>query len=344
MTTSIQDVREATDEEWDRIWKQCTYATYFHSREWSLIWNKHSNGKIVPSPHIIRFSDGKLALVPLSIKKGFLKTCLSSPAGTFGGWISTDNLEIEHTALLTNYLLRRNSAVHWRLNPYYPMYDAIKVLHCREDVTHSLDLRRGLNHIFKGWTKGHRSAAAKAKREGVTSRLANSEADWKEYYLMYEDSLLRWGANASSRYSWRLFDIIRNAKSHNIKLWLADFKGRSIAGALCFYASTHVVYWHGAALAEHFSLRPVHLLMCDIIKNATEAGYWWFDFNPSGGHEGVRKFKEGFGAQSLRCDLVHCNTVRTYLYAQITKNFIRAGKALRILNSWLKGIAPKLTR
>ena len=40
-----------------------------------------------------------------------------------------------------------------------------------------------------------------------------------------------------------------------VRLWLAELDGQIIAGALCFYAKQHVVYWHGAALTEHFRVR-----------------------------------------------------------------------------------------
>jgi lipid II:glycine glycyltransferase (peptidoglycan interpeptide bridge formation enzyme) len=42
----------------------------------------------------------------------------------------------------------------------------------------------------------------------------------------------------------------------------------------------------------------------EVIKNACEKGYTWFDFNPSGGLEGVKAFKERFGAQALKCPIV----------------------------------------
>jgi lipid II:glycine glycyltransferase (peptidoglycan interpeptide bridge formation enzyme) len=79
----------------------------------------------------------------------------------------------------------------------------------------------------------------------------------------------------------------------------------AIAGALCFYAQKHAVYWHGAALQSHFSLRPVNLLMSEIIRHACEEGHQWFDLNPSGGHPGVKKFKESLGAQALKAPVIN---------------------------------------
>ena len=77
-----------------------------------------------------------------------------------------------------------------------------------------------------------------------------------------------------------------------------------VAGAVCLYDRKHVCYWHGAALDKYFALRPVNLLLFEIIKQASEQGHDWFDFLPSGKHEGVRKFKENFGAAPLPCPVI----------------------------------------
>ena len=143
---------------------------------------------------------------------------------------------------------------------------------------------------------------------------ASTLDDWRAYYQTYEDSVQRWGEKASAKYAWEMFSQIFRLSSPHTKLWLAVYQNKVIAGALCFYAPRHVVYWHGAALEDYFRLRPANLLMSEAIRDACEKGYCWFDFNPSGGHEGVKAFKRSFGASSLPSPVIH-----------------REGKTLRIL-------------
>jgi lipid II:glycine glycyltransferase (peptidoglycan interpeptide bridge formation enzyme) len=108
-----------------------------------------------------------------------------------------------------------------------------------------------------------------------------------------------------SRYDWKLFQDMFARQSDHIHLWLTTTgDGRVAAGALVFYARTHSVYWHGAAQEDLFALRPMNLLFSEIIRDACEGGYRWFDFGPSAGIEGVRKFKESFGAKFLDCSYV----------------------------------------
>ena len=306
MKISIKSVRTAEAAEWDSIWLRCDYATYFHSREWAEIWNIYSEGNISPEPYLIVFSDGRKAVLPLSSSrsyKGLIRNYLSSPGGTFGGWISEDNLLEEHAVLLSEYLYNKGGTLFWRFNPYDELVGKITIPTTTQDETNAINLLGGFDAAYNSWTKGHKSATTKARREGVSVRLASSLEDWQNYYEVYEDSLKRWGDKASSRYEWKFFEEICRRNSPNVKLWLAIFQERVVAGALCFYAKRHVVYWHGAALEEHFHLRPVNLLMYEAILDACNHDYSWFDFNPSGGHEGVKAFKKSFGAIEIKTNV-----------------------------------------
>lgn len=324
MSLRVVDLRPATPEEWDHIWKRCDYATYFHSREWAEIWQKYTQGKMKPNAKFIVFSDGKSALLPFSTRwiiKGLAKQTISSPAGTYGGWLSLDNLSEIHSRLLHEYITTHYKNLIWRLNPYNSSETSLNindVKHVRNDETHALNLEFGFKSIYKGWSKGHASAARKARKAGVEIREAATLQEWEDYYKIYEDSLNRWGESVSSRYAWKLFQSMFDLSSSNIKLWLATFDGQVIAGALCFHAKKHVVYWHGAALSKYFNLRPVNLLMYEVIKKSCEHGYKWFDFNPSGEHEGVRAFKKSFGSEELACPVFN----REYRITKVINRFI----------------------
>lgn len=309
MKISIKSVSAATADEWDFIWRNCDYATYFHSREWAEIWNIYTNGKICPHPKLVVFSDGSKALIPLSFEKIMNqviinKVYLSSPGGTFGGWISQDELNIEHAFLLYHFIIENLSNLVWRVNPYDKNISSIKLTTTQEDETNVLNLGCGFEAIYKTWTKGHSSAVRKARKEGVSVKLATTLDEWNIYYQVYEESFKRWGNKASSKYEWTIFEEMFKRNSPNIKLWLAIYQDTIVAGALIFYAKQHTVYWHGAALSNYFYVRPVNLLIYEAIKNACESGYTWFDFNPSGKHEGVKAFKKSFGTESLACPVV----------------------------------------
>jgi hypothetical protein len=124
MGTFIRDVGLASNDEWDFHWKGCNVATYFHSREWAEVWERYTRGRMRPEPRIITFSDGTSALFPVSSYKsyrGLIKQYISSPGGTFGGWISIDDLSVAHGELLAEHLRDRFTNLSWRPNPYDPI-------------------------------------------------------------------------------------------------------------------------------------------------------------------------------------------------------------------------------
>ncbi len=307
LTLAISSVRAATAQEWDAIWQVCDYATYFHSREWAEAWKVYSQGGTRPHGRLVQFSDSKRVLLPLSamtVYRGLACQYVSSPAGTYGGWISADELSVDHARLLTDYLTRSLGNLVWRVNPYDPLHADLPRGVAVPDETQALDLLQGFEHIRRQWTKGHASAARKASRLGVVITPARTTEDWRVYYRLYEATLRRWKTGRSSQYAWPLFDALSATHSPYVRLWLATRNQQVLAGALCFYAKRHVVYWHGAALAEHFHLRPVHLLMANAIEDACARGYAWFDFNPSGGHAGVRAFKASFAPEARDCPVL----------------------------------------
>jgi len=302
MSVAIASVRPASGAEWDSIWSACDYATFFHSRDWSEIWSSYSKGRWRPDARLLTFSDQSQALLPLASRKqlkGLGRRYASSPGGTFGGWVSAEALQAAHGEALVQWMTHKLGRLEWRLNPYDPLTRQMEIPVTTVDETHAVDLSGGMGALGNGGAK-----VKKAVREGVTVSVAESEDDWRRYFGVYEESLRRWGEQASSRYRWELFDDIRQRRSPWVKLWLARLHQQVIAGALCFYSRRHAVYWHGAALEAHFQLRPVNLLMHEAMRDACERGCLWFDFNPSGAHDGVKAFKKSLGGQPLPSSVV----------------------------------------
>lgn len=308
--------------EWNAALETCPHATYFHSYEWADVWRQYKG--VVPRAKRIEFSDGRTLILPCSYlpsRHGLRKQVFMSPAGTFGGALYNAGITEAHLALVVGEI-KKFAHVAWRQNPYEPLLHAVWPADARKDVTHALELSDSFETLYKSWTKGHRSAVHKARREGVAVKLASTLEDWLAYYRIYEDSLRRWGDQASSSYEWKLFHDLCLRNSARMKLWVAMYQQTIIAGALCFYTNKHVAYWHGAALEQYFHLRPVNLLLFEAIQHACTEGYTWFDFNPSGGHEGVAKFKQSFGGKVYESSMLIHKSILTKAIESIGKPLI----------------------
>ncbi len=308
----VDDVRKATDEEWNRFFKETPYATFFHSPAWSRVWSIYRDD-MEPSPRLVRFDEGTEALLPLTIAKrwgGTVRAHISSPAGTYGGWLAPSSLDASQREAIEQVIVGLGE-VKWRVNPFAPSPSQSLLEKAQDDFTQALHLSSPFDKILDGWSKSRRYNARKAEREGVKVSTAESRSEWEEYFEAYEDSLERWGEDASSRYHWPLFEALR-AEEEGVELWVSRFDGRVVSGALCLYAGNHVAYWHGATLREYFDVNPVDILFREAIRDACDRGLEWFDFNPSGGHEGVVKFKKRFGPERLPAPMIKQDSLTSH--------------------------------
>lgn len=285
-------------EEWWSLAESSQSSTFFHSPIWGEL---AAIRGYEPYP-LASSSNGSSWLFPAvkreeSFKKfglGKTITILESMfSGTYGGLISPrstappaadiyDKLEQEADIILTvDNPLSDFPAPEWTEE---------------DDFTQILDLSPGYSEVKEEFSDGRQWGIDAARDKGVSIREAEDKEDWEQYYQAYQASLERWD-EPSSVYSWeffeKLFELSKKYPKH-IRLWLAEIDGAVGSGALVFYWNNHVDYWHAASHEEYFEYQPNDLLQAEIIKNAADDGYHWYDFNPSGGHEGVVEFKRQF--------------------------------------------------
>jgi hypothetical protein len=307
----IIDIDDASEEKWLEICEACEYSTFFHTPQWANLYYVYTERRVKPTPRIITFEDKSRAIILLSREnffRGLLKKYISSPAGTFGGWISADLLTIDHTRAMLDYMLKLPD-LFWRENPYDPFLRTLPIPGAADEFTQTIDLTQSPESLQKSISRAHAKALRKAIREEVTIHESCDLADWKQHFSAYESSLNRWKKNGTLKksaqpYSWKMFELLFISKSPHIKLWYARYKGNLAASVLCFYWKHHAVAWHGAALEEFFNVRPNNLLYQHMIDHAKKCGYRWFDCNTPGGLSGVVEFKDNLGTQHLSSRLV----------------------------------------
>jgi CelD/BcsL family acetyltransferase involved in cellulose biosynthesis len=300
------NTRLALRDDWLSLAKRATNATFFHTPHWHDIavetWPAYRDRSL-----LVRLDNGQKAVLPLLVAgtraRGLLRRVLSSFGGCYGGPLSDsllraeDHLQIQRCALTAR--TGTLSIVGNALSPGAAWLPAFKV---RPMSTHLLELDGDFHALLKNFSKGHRAAYTKGLRLGLKARRATSERDVDAYYALYESSLTRWGERATSRYPRGLFAAIFRLSQRQPELctiWLVSRDGQDLAGGVMFYWNLHAVYWHGAMDEKFISESPSNTLVGEMIRDATERGFRFFDFNPSGGHEQVAAFKRRFGAKEV---------------------------------------------
>lgn len=310
----------APPELWDRVCARCPYATFFHTRLWA-----EAMAAAFPQLRIATraylFEDGTVAILPLmryrAGLRGLLRGYESMFPGVYGGVIAEGTLSEEQVRAI--YASLRGPRTAWvRVfgNPYAP-WGIPGAFRPTVLFTQALRLSGEFKDIWRQFSRGNRSNIRKAMRSGLQVTLAESESDYVEYYAAYHDALRRWGERATSRYPFAVFRALGRYDARCVRLWLVRKSGVVVGGILVLYHNRHAVYWHGAFVAAFFEYRPSNLVHAEAIRDACERGYEWYDFNPSGGHTGVVRFKQSFHPQTLYFHAVEIEGPRLFhLYAR----------------------------
>jgi hypothetical protein len=299
----LRVLRNVDDDFWLAVAAKSESATFFHTPQWSaLVTSSHAGCRDVSVGALLR--DGVRVVLPLLDRgrsgRGLFHHLVSGFAGCYGGLIADGPVAPDRQPELYAALLstRRVDSLQLTENPLAASPVLPPHFRARPEATQLLALDAGWPAVAGEFSRGNRGNIRRGRARGVVTRLAATLDDYRAYYALYERSLARWGARATSRYPWGLFENgyqlgLRSPETQ--RLWLAEADDRVMAGAWVFYWNGHAVYWHGATDVRFAAQRPANVLHADIIRDACEREYRWYDFSPSGGHEGVARFKAGFG-------------------------------------------------
>lgn len=167
-----------------------------------------------------------------------------------------------------------------------------------------LDLGPDPDKIMGGFKSKWRYNIRLAERKGVEIVEARRE-DMPEFHKLLLETAARDGFTVRGLdYFEALWDHL--ADPGMLKMFLARYSDRAIAGVILFCMGGRVVYTYGASSNEHRKVMPNHLIQWHAIRWSKENGYSIYDFRgvspvlggkPVDEHlAGLNRFKEGFGA------------------------------------------------
>jgi hypothetical protein len=289
-------------DEWQEVANKCEYATFFHTPAWSKIFAEtYPNMQITTKKYVLDAGTKIiLPLIKIKVTMGLFGSYISNVAGVYGGIISEDRVKQEEINEIFKSLTKSNIAsISITGNAFFD-YNLPKQFTVKEDFTQIIRLGKDEKEILPNFRNSNRNKISKAKRASVICREAKDFREWKEYYFVYQEALKRWGDKATSRYPFFLFENMFKAQNAGIKLWLVIYDGKIVGGNLNLYHNKHCVEWHASFLSDYFQYGIRNFLVYTVILDASARSYRYYDFNPSGGHEGTARFKESFGAKRLQ--------------------------------------------
>lgn len=168
-----------------------------------------------------------------------------------------------------------------------------------------LDIRPSLDELLANFKPKWRYNIRLAEKKGVQVRSDCTRDDLKVFYKLLKETAVR------DRFSVRGYDYYEHMWDTLIvpgyaRLFLTEYEGEAIAGALSFVFGDKCWYTYGASSNRHRNVMPNHLMQWRMIQWAKESGCVLYDFrgvspkkeeDPGDHLYGLNRFKEGFGAQ-----------------------------------------------
>jgi lipid II:glycine glycyltransferase (peptidoglycan interpeptide bridge formation enzyme) len=168
-----------------------------------------------------------------------------------------------------------------------------------------LDLTPTLEEVLANCKPKWRYNIRLAEKKGVVVRVGETEADLAAFYEVLRETAKR------DQFLVRGFDYYKHMWETLVvpgyaKLFLTEYEGEVVAGALSFIFGDKCWYTYGASSNRHRNVMPNHLMQWRMIEWAKESGCSFYDFrgvsqakdSNSGDHlSGLNRFKEGFGAK-----------------------------------------------
>jgi hypothetical protein len=278
-------------------------ATFFHTSGWSRLMEDAFPGSVEACPAGFKFPDGAIAVLPLMrlLKlRGLARSLHSMFPGVYGGPVCARPLNGEERFAINEWLAGREGMRTFCLAPPGVANPVPAGARQVPMATQRLALRPDLELMESDiLSHGKKYSVKRAIREGVEVERVDSLDLWRDHFRAYVESRQRWRGALAHQYPRRLFEAMGETGSENVSLWVASVGGKFAAGAVILSFNRHIVTWHEASFAEYHRMGVNDYLHLRIIEEAARGGFPHFDFNPSGGHSGVEKYKASFGAEKV---------------------------------------------
>ena len=164
-----------------------------------------------------------------------------------------------------------------------------------------INLNRTVDEVFKSIHKSRRKNIKKAAKKGITIVEAKEDLI-QEFYRILEktyDTIKIPVPDIS------YFNSAFTFMPNNVKLFLAKYQDRFIAGRIVLVYNQKILDWYTGAVSEYLNMFPNDALIWYILEWGCKNGYKIFDFGGAGVPEkeyGVREFKRRFGGELIKFD------------------------------------------
>ena len=291
---NVVSVDPRTDPLWSQLVQQAT-TSVFHSPQWMKVLSDTYGWE--PRAHLMLDDHGQpQAGIPFFRISDILgERIVTLPFSDYCDPLVNDE---ESWRFLVDQLVSEQRPLSVRcLHNDLPLRDKRFTL-AKQAKWHRLDLRPGLEALWKAMHDSTHRAIRKSEREGLTVRMAQSEEELRVFFEMHlKIRKYKYGLLAQP------YSFLQNIWRHFVDprhgfLMLAIHEDKIVAGDFFLEWKDTLYYKFNASLHDDLSRRPNDLLIWHGIQEGKERGLSYLDFGLSDiDQEGLIRYKRKFGTE-----------------------------------------------
>lgn len=305
-----RSILNRSDKDWQAIFDSNPSSSVFQSPDWANRM-EHCLKPWIAKSFIFEFADGTKVIWPIlqiPSRRMFYRM-EAMPLGLYGRpiihgeWSPEKGKEILRS-ILAGRCIEMQYVEDPICNPlsFLLPRGIIQEVHTAE--THLLELAESWDVMWeKKFSPRIRNQVRRAEKEGLEVRQALSKGDVEKFYLLYELSTKTWGYNQPP-YSKQFFLNLMDNPPETLRLLLVEDHEKPVAGGIFIEDTEFVLYWFGAMDMIAERKFPTYLLLSHVIRESIDKGKRYLNMGASGKLDGVRWFKELWGAKPVSYNIL----------------------------------------
>jgi hypothetical protein len=282
---------------WEQIVQNSPTSSFFHTPIWMKILKETYGYRAAPA---LFDMDGTKILVPMIEIRRFPFNFLESMPLGYGGFISPDMLSPAMLQSVIKMIVRgRHLKLYITLPPFtqtIPHDDFhLHKMQTEWDYTHVLPLDSNYERVAESFHRGPRRRIRMVEASDLTVRLTNDPKDYRSIYDLFTRRSAEWGYRKPP-HPWALFKNLQHYGGQHVKLRITEMNGMPVGGAITFEYGTNAFHWMSLSPVDYMKYNSSDLLLQDLIQSLCERRFTHLDLGGSGKMDGVRRFKESYGA------------------------------------------------
>lgn len=314
MEIKLKIAEEENSKLWDEIVHSSSHGTMFHTWKWLKIMER--NAKIKLYPFMVYKDTTIIGIYPIFLhKKSFVNIAYSPILTSYVLYLGPvihnyENLKqdkrettfLQMQEEIDRFLFSELKCKYVRISSSPGLFDCRPFKWCgyipEPRYTYRINLSKGPDYIWERFDRKLRVDINRALREGIEVEEGNKD-DLAFIHSSIHRRFREQGIKAVDNYKY-LLDLYEEFYPKGMmKIFIAKFKGKRVAGVIYLLYNNIIYLWEGITKIDLKGIAPNDMIQWNVIKWACNNGFDSYEIMEGGYIRRLRNFKSKYNPEPM---------------------------------------------